>query len=190
MIRYLLVLLFSLLSLNGFSQNHQPFTHYLQEPREGQGSVTIVQDEEISVLVNNMPLAQPVTKKQETAEAKPTTTPKESASQAKVRQADTTVTAPKQYTGVRARQKASGFRIQVYSGAGNSSAKQAAKQMEAKVRKAFPELAVYCHFKSPRWVCRVGDFSTREEARRYLPKVRNLISAEASIVSDEVLLAK
>lgn len=93
------------------------------------------------------------------------------------------------YKGKRARKEARGYRIQVYSAAGNTKTKLAAQEMAAKVRKAFPELSVYCRFKSPRWVCRVGDFSTKAAAERYLSKIRKAkISSEVSIVIDDVLL--
>ena len=63
--------------------------------------------------------------------------------------------------------------------------------MEKRVRSLFPELSVYCHFKSPRWICRVGDFPTREAAERYLQLIlQKRVSPEASIVSDTVLLAE
>ncbi|GEM_PF-5272821 len=95
------------------------------------------------------------------------------------------------YTGPRVRQKSKGFRIQVYSGAGNTESKLAAKEMEAKIRTAFPELSCYTRFKTPRWVCRVGDFRSRHEAQAYLDKIRKKrISSVASIVSDEVLLPR
>lgn len=93
------------------------------------------------------------------------------------------------YRGKRARKEARGYRIQVYSAAGNTKTKLAAQEMAAQVRKLFPELSVYCRFKSPRWVCRVGDFSTKAAAERYLAKIRKAkISGEVSIVIDDVLL--
>lgn len=95
------------------------------------------------------------------------------------------------YKGVRQREKARGYRVQVYSGAGSTASKEIAQQKAAEVRAKFPEISVYCRFKSPRWVCRIGDFSTKAAAQRYLEKVRKArISPEASIVIDDVLLPK
>lgn len=97
----------------------------------------------------------------------------------------------KTYKGKRERELARGYRVQIYSSAGGTKAKNAATEMAAKVRKRFPELSVYCRFKSPRWVCRVGDFATKEAAEHYLNKIRIAkISNEASVVIDDVLLAK
>lgn len=95
------------------------------------------------------------------------------------------------YKGVRERRVSRGYRVQIFSGAGGTKSKNTANQMAAKVRSKFPELSVYCRFKSPRWVCRVGDFATREAAQRYLDKIHKAkISNEATIVIDDVLLAK
>ena len=44
------------------------------------------------------------------------------------------------------------------------------------VKNKYPEIAVYTEFVAPRWVCRVGDFKTIEEAdqaMRMLKKLRN-----------------
>lgn len=98
---------------------------------------------------------------------------------------------PSVYPGLRQRYKTRGYRVQVYSGMGNTAAKEAANKMAAVVRKSFPELSVYCHFKTPRWVCRVGDFSTKIAAEKYLTKIqRAKISSEASVVIDDVLLPR
>lgn len=127
------------------------------------------------------------------APAAATTTPKATPAKKKV----TTGNRPgvtrvaKVYRGRRERAVARGYRIQVYSGAGGTKSKVAANEVAAKVRKRFPGMSVYCRFKTPRWVCRVGDFSTKEAAEFYLNKIRLAkISSEASIVIDDVLLPK
>lgn len=217
MMRHLLILIFALLGLTATAQQTVPFTRQLQQQVAGQGSVVLIQDEEITTLVNNMPVeTKPATTSTSTTNKPKTSADKpNSASAHKPTTSTTTATGTPSsnstssssatasassgktkptsgtYTGRRTRHKVQGYRIQVYSGSGNAQAKKAAKAMESKVRAAFPELSVYCHFKSPRWICRVGDFATREEAQRYLTKIRNKnISAEASIVSDEVLVVK
>lgn len=183
--RYFLVLFVTLCFNIVAAHSQQPFTQRLQRHVAGQGTITLIQDDEISRLVNNMPQEPPAS----TAVNESQTTPKSNASATTHVAPGKTTTTGTRYTGTRGRHKERGFRIQVYAGTGNAAAKQAARQMETKVRKALPELAVYCHFKSPRWVCRVGDFSTREEAQRYLAKIRKLnISPEASIVADEVFV--
>lgn len=201
--QFLLILFLSVFSALGVqAQQTLTFTRQLQEQVAGQGVVVLIQDEEIATLVNNTPVEAPVVVAPKAKAAK-ATKPKVKAEESKGRttatkpvatvEAKTTEksTPPSTYTGRRVRQKVQGYRIQVFSGSGNAQAKKTAKAMEAKIRNAFPELAVYCHFKSPRWICRAGDFATRAEAQRYLTKIRNLnISTEATIVSDEVFVVK
>ena len=206
----LLILILTVFSgLAAQAQQTLPFTRQLQEQKAGQGTVVLIQDEEITRLVNNMPVETSVVETASKAKPERATKPKGSTAPAKPavnnkpNNASTPVTpnvdtkvperpsASTTYTGRRVRQKVQGYRIQVFSGSGNAQAKQTAKAMEAKIRSAFPELAVYCHFKSPRWICRAGDFATRAEAQRYLTKIRNLnITSEASIVSDQVFVVK
>lgn len=92
--------------------------------------------------------------------------------------------------GARVRKRVPGFRIQVYTGSNTRISKQKALDLKVQIQKFFPELSVYVHFQSPRWICRAGDFISREEARPYLKKIRKLhISPEASIVACPVLRA-
>jgi hypothetical protein len=46
--------------------------------------------------------------------------------------------------------------------------------MEALVHTHFPEQSVYTRFVSPRWICHVGDFQTREEALDLLMQMRKI----------------
>lgn len=87
------------------------------------------------------------------------------------------------------RYKAQGFRIQVYTGGNQRADKQKAQTIANKVHSLFPELSVYTHFDSPRWICKVGDFRNREDAERYLRKIKQSgISREARIIKSTVLL--
>ena len=65
-----------------------------------------------------------------------------------------------------------GYRVQVYAGGNSRDAKRRAYQVEAKVKRLFPEQPVYTRFISPRWICHVGDFQSREEALRLLRELR------------------
>ena len=69
-----------------------------------------------------------------------------------------------------------GYRIQVYAGGNTRYAKEEAMKAAQLVKNKYPEIAVYTEFVAPRWVCRVGDFKTIEEAdqaMRMLKKLRN-----------------
>lgn len=91
----------------------------------------------------------------------------------------------------RARHKAKGFRIQVFTGGNSRNDKAAANSMSIKIKKAFPELSTYVHFQSPHWICRTGDFRNRQDADRYAAKIRKMkLSYETRVVSTTVLLAE
>ena len=60
--------------------------------------------------------------------------------------------------------KAVGYRIQVYAGNNTRDAREKAQEAESCIREIFPDLPVYTLFKSPRWLCTVGDFLYYEEA--------------------------
>lgn len=89
----------------------------------------------------------------------------------------------------RPRYKSQGYRIQLYSGSQGRASKIEAFRRGEVSRSFFPELSVYCHFKSPRWVCRVGDFPTIEAARKYLKLMRSTTQfPDCQIVKSQVLL--
>lgn len=69
-----------------------------------------------------------------------------------------------------------GYRIQVYAGGNTRYAKEEALKAARYVKDNYSEIPVYPEFVSPRWVCRVGDYKTIEEAdqaMRMLKKTGN-----------------
>ncbi len=89
----------------------------------------------------------------------------------------------------KATQKVQGFRVQVYAGNNSKRARTEATQMAERVKTLFPELDVYTQFISPRWLCRVGDYRSIEEAdavMRQLKSVGNF--KEVSIVNTLIKL--
>lgn len=60
--------------------------------------------------------------------------------------------------------KATGYRIQVFAGNNTRASKEKANEVDKYLRSHYPELPVYTGFKSPRWLCTVGDFLYYEEA--------------------------
>jgi diaminopimelate epimerase len=87
-----------------------------------------------------------------------------------------------------------GFRVQVYYGGNNQKAKQEARKMAERVKIWFEELPVYTSFSSPHWICRVGDFQTREEAMEVLQAMREsgrfpraiIVKSKINITEDEL----
>ncbi len=175
-----------LIMLAAVSADAQTFTDRLQEKTAGQGSVTIYQDKIIEDLVNGKErnavtatpartqTAAPATKTTAQAPANGTANGSSAASSSPDR------TLRKSY-------RIAGYRIQLYSGNDSRAARQKAYAVGAKAKEAFPTLPVYTHFHSPRWICRVGDFRTYEEAAAYLRQMRKEGAFnEASIVKCKI----
>lgn len=85
--------------------------------------------------------------------------------------------------------KVNGYRVQVLSGGNSRADKNRVQQAGNDVKAVFPELPVYVHFYSPRWICRVGNFRTYEEASHILTQLKKLGFKEACIVSGKITVA-
>ncbi len=70
------------------------------------------------------------------------------------------------------RERVDGFRVQIYYGGNNQKSKLQARRMAERAKIWFEEHKVYTSFASPHWMCRVGDFRTREEAMELLTTMR------------------
>lgn len=85
--------------------------------------------------------------------------------------------------------KTNGYRVQVFAGGNSQASKNEAGGTASKVRELFPELKVYTYFNPPRWICRVGDFRTIEEADAMMRQLRRSGSfREVSIVRDQIII--
>lgn len=164
----------------------QTFTQYLTRQQAGEGRVTLQQDAEIEALVNGVTGF--VTPKR----AQQTTPLASSAAKTRVQLPDTTLVTLYDSTLIASgrRMKVNGYRIQVYAGGNNRQSKAEAHRMAALVRSTFDDAVVYTHFISPRWICRVGDFRTYEEAHDYLRRMQQTQKfREASIVKSKVIIS-
>jgi len=84
--------------------------------------------------------------------------------------------------------QARGYRVQIYAGGNTRAAREAALRAASSIRSAFPDLSIYTEFVSPRWVCRVGDCRTYEEADRLLRDIRALGTfKELTILPNQVI---
>ena len=133
----------------------QPFTERLQKAVSGQGTVRLHQDADIVALVNG------------TARRSVTTTRSLLTSTDSLLSANDSL-----LMGTGRKVRMNGYRVQAYAGGNSRDAKRRAYQVDALVRKLFPEQPVYTRFISPRWICHVGDFKTRAEALRLLKDMR------------------
>ena len=169
--RFLSIISLLVLSLNLTAQ--QNFTDRLTRNVAGEGMVTLNQDAEINALVKG---------------SQQVKTPR-SLSQIIGQWNDTTAVNDSIPLAPTRRVRTIGYRIQVFAGGNNRNAKSEAYRMANLVRSEFPELSVYTHFISPRWICRVGDFRTNEEARTMLKKMRETKKfREASIVKSQIIV--
>lgn len=173
------------------ARSQSTYTDRLKKQANGEGKVIIVQDPEIDDIVNNVrpnKSGTPAEKKEtggksDAHKQENTGKGKESATQERPASAH--------IAGTRHRVKAVGYRIQIFTGGNSHHDKAKAFELAENCRKFFPELSVYPRFTSPRWICRVGDFRTREDALKYASKIRaKRISTEVHIVKCEVLLAR
>ena len=79
-----------------------------------------------------------------------------------------------------------GYRVQAFAGGNSRKDRQKAEQTANAILALFPGEAVYTHFYSPRWICRVGNYPTYEEARRMLVELRKLGYSSATIVKGKI----
>ena len=175
----------NILLLSFFLTCSYVFAQSYTEHLERQGKVVVTQNDKISNLVNNQ--KKTVAETPATTEPKHTETDESAASQAKP-SANARPTKP---YGSRQRYNSEGYRIQVYTGGNSRADKQAAANMQAKIRSAFPEISTYVHFVSPHWVCRVGDFKSRDDAMKYVRKIRARgLTYEARLVKSNIFVAR
>lgn len=166
----------SCLSFPSVVSAQKTFTERLTSaPRTGEGSVVIKQDAEIEALVNGKGAVGNARTQNATPQRADT-----------ISSTDVELGMPTLLTGKRARLR--GYRIQVFAGGNSREGKQEALRMQNLVRSQFPDLAVYTQFISPRWICRVGDFRTYEEASKMLQEMRQTGRfREASIVKSTII---
>lgn len=82
--------------------------------------------------------------------------------------------------------KVTGFRVQAYAGGNTRQDRQTAEQVGNNIKANIPGEPVYVHFYSPRWICRVGNYRTYEEAHQMLLAIRKLGYKQASIVKGKI----
>ena len=145
------------------------FTEHVKSQQTGEGKVVIIQTPQIDDVVNNTP--QPVKKN-------PATPSNEQ----------------RGHDSSKKPSESNGKDKPAHSHIGDNNShndKMKAYAIGETCQKKFPMLSVYPRFINPRWVCRVGDFRTHEDAQEYAKKIRaSGISREVRIVRCEVLLAR
>lgn len=83
--------------------------------------------------------------------------------------------------------KARGYRVQVYAGNNSRKARNEAAAVSEKVKEEFPDMPVYTFFQPPRWLCRVGDFKSIEEAHVAMRQLKATgVFKEVAIVREQI----
>ncbi len=187
-------------SLFTFAQSS--FTQRLQQSKNGEGQITVTQDKAIEVLVNGPVVTSPTRTKTTTTQQKPadkkekenytaTNQEKDKKQEPKVvvveHQDSTTIDAPEEIQkkimkGV----KVAGYRVQVFAGGNTRNDRIKAERIGSEIKGLFPGVPVYVHFYSPRWICRMGNYRTYEEAHAVLERVKNNGYQSAIIVKGKI----
>ena len=179
------------------------FTQRLQEEKKGEGKVTVTQDKAIDELVNGSsttvskqttPSTQTTQSTQSTQQQKTTeqqhkpdsgNTQKPAVAE-RTQQSDTTATDDGRKKVMKGGYKINGYRVQVYAGGNSRDARIKAERVGKEINALFPGEPVYVHFYSPRWICRMGNYRTYEEAHERLRAVKNLGYSSAIIVKGKI----
>jgi hypothetical protein len=198
MITALFVVLCSLFS----TVSAQTFTQRVQQSSQGEGTVTIHHDKAIDDLVNGQTTtAAPKTPRTTTPvktgaavkddkHTKPASSQQQQQQQPAATQATTTETPDSVVVpaGPRRTYKTTGYRVQAFAGGNTRSDRQRAEQTGNTLRQLFPGEEVYVHFYSPRWICRLGNYRTYQEAREKMLEVRKMGYESATVVKGKITL--
>ena len=156
----------------------QTFLDRLKKPAKDKAVVTVTQDAAIDKLVNGDVTAKTTVVNKKEHAASTTTTPPASSS---------TIEEPDMSKKVMKNSyKVTGYRVQAFAGGNKRNDRQAAENVGNAIKRRFPEQPIYVHFYSPRWICRVGNFRTYEEAHAMLVEIREMGYKQASIVKGKI----
>ena len=176
---------FCLFTFLPFNLTAQTFLDRLQKPVNGQGTVTLHQDSAINRIV----LDPQSTVKPEDRKPTQTTTPtRQNNTAANDTTRTTPATIPATTTTVRTRRVIDGYKVQAFAGGNSREDRKKAERVANEIRTQLPNVAVSAHFYSPRWVCRVGNYRTREEARQMLSTLKGMGYSQALIVRTKVTI--
>ena len=177
----------------------QTYTQRIQQQNgNGQGTVTIHQDADIDKLVNSEVLNnstkqttttnQPATSHTATTPGAKTSTTKPTTSNSVTtgNEGEDEMTPDLTKKVMRGGTKVNGYRVQAFAGGNSRNDRIQAERIGNNIKSHFANVPVYVHFYSPRWICRVGNYRTYEEAHQMLVQLRNLGYNQASIVKGKI----
>ena len=158
------------------------FTERLQKSNKGEGKISVTQDKSIDALVNGSSAVtkQPENNKPEQKDK--VTTPKDKAdNKEKAESKDKEKVAPKdnESQAIVVAPDTADVHKKVMKGL-------KAERTGESIKVSFPGEPVYVHFYSPRWICRMGNYRTYEEAHEVLQRVKQLGYDSAIIVKGKI----
>ena len=174
------------------------FTERLQRSTSGEGKITVTQDKSIDELVNGKTVdpVQPTQKKQTVTTPVTSATAKQEKKEQEKKEQTATLLEPDTQTAtpdtidtrkkVMKGYKVNGFRVQVFAGGNSRNDRLKAERIGNEIKSLFPEEPIYVHFYSPRWICRMGNYRTYEEAHQILRNVKELGYQSAIIVKGKI----
>ena len=196
--RIAVIALLTVLCISGAQA--QTFLDRLKQPTKDKAVVTITQDAAIDKLVNGNNATNATI---ETKKAPANTTKKENAtSNTATSNATSNTATPSSNTSashassteepdmskkvMKNSYKVTGYRVQAFAGGNTRNDRRTAETVGNSIKRRFPEQPIYVHFYSPRWICRVGNFRTYEEAHAMLLEIREMGYKQASIVKGKI----
>ncbi len=186
------------------------FTQRLQQSKSGEGKVTVTQDKAITDLVDGpstvapaqqqtvsrpggqntqKPLVQKDDKQEPKAQQAPAEEKRQLAVEQQMSSPDTTYVEDTRKKVMKGGYKINGYRVQVYAGGNSRDARRKAEKTGREINTLFPGEPVYVHFYSPRWICRMGNYRTYEEAHQILNAVKKLGYKSAIIVKGKITVS-
>lgn len=87
---------------------------------------------------------------------------------------------------MRGSHKVTGYRVQVFAGGNSRKDRQKAEQIRNNIKMRFPTEPIYVHFYSPRWICRMGNYRSYQEAEQILRQVKSMGYKSACIVRGKI----
>lgn len=209
--QFFTILLSAILSVA--TANAQSFLDRLQTQTKGKGSVTVTQSADIDRLVNGTTSGTAaVAVQKKPTESKPASVSGANTSAGQVKTAEKPIqhhtsakaetNSPKTETGTTTETevrtadprpkvmgnsyKVNGYRVQAFAGSNTRADKQKAQRIGNAIKDIYPNEPVYVHFYSPRWICRIGNYRTYEEAHKMLLELRELGYKQAIIVKGKI----
>ena len=84
--------------------------------------------------------------------------------------------------------KVNGYRVQVFAGGNSRVDRQKAENIGNKLKMEFPTEPIYVHFYSPRWICRMGNYRSYEEANKMLKQIQRMGYKQACLVQGKITI--